>query len=120
MNDLDSLARAYIDAWNATDTVERTARIGTVFAADVSYRDPVMQGEGHAGIADLIGGVQNQFPGFRFALRGRPDGFADMIRFSWALGPEDSPSVIEGTDVCRIENGLLAQVTGFLDKIPAQ
>ena len=38
MNDLDSLARAYIDAWNATDTAERTARIGTVFAADVSYR----------------------------------------------------------------------------------
>ena len=54
----------------------------------VSYRDPMMQGDGHDGVAALIDGVQQRFAGFRFSLKGQPDGFEDHIRFSWDLGPE--------------------------------
>ena len=77
-----------------------------------------MQGDGHDGVAALIDGVQQRFTGFRFALKGQPDGFENHIRFSWELGPEGSPSVIEGTDVGVIEDGRLSKVTGFLDKVP--
>ncbi|MGH6807224.1 MAG: nuclear transport factor 2 family protein [Ensifer adhaerens] len=119
MNDLNRIAEAYIAAWNAKDH-SRNALIAEAFTADVAYRDPIMQGDGHEGIGGLIAGVQGQFPGFRFTLKGTPDGFADTIRFSWALGPEGVEPVIEGTDVGLIENGRLKQVTGFLDKVPAQ
>ncbi|KOF14166.1 polyketide cyclase [Ensifer adhaerens] len=119
MNDLNRIAQAYIAAWNA-EPGDRSALIEKAFSADVAYRDPIMQGDGHEGIGGLIAGVKGQFPGFRFTLKGTPDGFADTIRFSWALGPEGVEPVIEGTDVGLIENGRLKQVTGFLDKVPAQ
>ncbi|KSV76255.1 SnoaL-like domain protein [compost metagenome] len=120
MHDFNAIAEAYIAAWNTTDAAARSALIEKAFTADVAYRDPIMQGDGHAGIDALIAGVHGQFPGFRFTLKGAADGYADTIRFSWALGPEGVASVIEGTDVCQIENGRLKTITGFLDKVPAR
>jgi hypothetical protein len=120
MTTLEAIAHNYIAAWNEADAEARKAKLEAAFTGDVRYRDPVMQGDGHDGIAALIAGVQQRFSGFRFALKGNPDGFADTIRFSWALGPEGAESVIEGTDVGTIENGRLKSVTGFLDKVPAQ
>jgi hypothetical protein len=103
MHDFNAIARAYIAAWNTTDAASRAGQIEKAFTADVAYRDPIMQGDGHAGVDALIAGVHGQFPGFRFTLKGAADGYADTIRFSWALGPDGVPSVIEGTDVCQIE-----------------
>ena len=120
MTDLSTIAENYISAWNESDAAHRKALLEAAFTSDVSYCDPVMQGDGHAGIAALIDGVQQRFAGFRFSLKGEPDGFADKIRFSWNLGPEGTESVIEGTDIGVIENGRLKSITGFLDKVPAQ
>ena len=120
MTDLSKIAENYIAAWNETDASRRKARLEAAFTTSVSYRDPIMQGDGHDGVAALIDGVQQRFTGFRFALKGQPDGFENHIRFSWELGPEGSSSVIEGTDIGVIEDGRLSKVTGFLDKVPAQ
>jgi len=120
MTDLNTIAQNYITAWNESDAVRRKALLEQAFTRDVSYRDPLMQGDGHDGVAALIDGVQQRFAGFRFSLRGTPDGFGDTIRFSWNLGPEGTDSVIEGTDIGVIENGRLKSITGFLDKVPAQ
>ncbi|MER8426934.1 nuclear transport factor 2 family protein [Mesorhizobium sp. M0199] len=120
MTDLNTIAENYIAAWNESDAARRKALLKTTFTEDVGYRDPIMQGDGHDGIAALIEGVQQRFTGFRFSLKGEPDGFADAIRFSWNLGPDGTEPVIEGTDIGVIENGRLKSVTGFLDKVPAQ
>ncbi|ESZ35572.1 nuclear transport factor 2 family protein [Mesorhizobium sp. L2C066B000] len=120
MTDLNTIAQNYITAWNEADADRRAELLKATFTEDVSYRDPLMQGDGHAGVAKLIDGVQQRFAGFRFSLKGQPDGFGHRIRFSWNLGPEGVPSVIEGTDIGVIENGRLKSVTGFLDKVPAQ
>ncbi|MBV8913892.1 MAG: nuclear transport factor 2 family protein, partial [Acetobacteraceae bacterium] len=77
------------------------------------------KGEGHDGIDALIGGVQARFPGFRFALSGRPDGHGDAIRFSWDLGPEGAEPVVQGTDFAVLaRDGRLSAVTGFIDRLP--
>jgi hypothetical protein len=120
MTDLSKIAQNYIAAWNETDAARRQARLEAAFTAGVSYRDPLMQGEGRDEVAQLIDGVQHRFPAFRFTLKGEPDGFENHIRFSWELGPEGTPSVVEGTDIGIIEDGRLSKVTGFLDKVPAQ
>ncbi|MER8856077.1 nuclear transport factor 2 family protein [Mesorhizobium sp. M0757] len=120
MTDLNTIAQNYITAWNEADADRRAELLKATFTEDVSYRDPLMQGDGHAGVAKLIDGVQQRFAGFRFSLNGQPDGFGDRIRFSWNLGPEGVLSVIEGTDIGVIENGRLKSVTGFLDKVSAQ
>ena len=118
MTDLTKIAENYIRAWNETDADRRKTLLAAAFTEDVAYRDPIMQGDGHDGVAALIDGVQQRFSGFRFALKGQPDGFADRIRFSWALGPEASASIVEGTDIGIIHDGRLSSVTGFLDKVP--
>ena len=118
MTELNMIAERYIAAWNETDAAERGALLGAAFTDEISYADPIMQGDGHEGVDALIAEVHQKFAGFRFSLKGTPDGFADYIRFSWALGPEGTESVIEGTDVGIIEDGRLRMVRGFLDKVP--
>ena len=118
MTDLTKIAENYIRAWNEPDAARRKPLLAAAFTDDVVYRDPIMQGDGHDGIAALIAGVHQRFDGFRFALKGKPDGFADRIRFSWTLGPQDADSVVEGTDIGIIDEGRLSSVTGFLDKVP--
>ena len=120
MTEMKKIAEAYIAAWNETDAARRGKLMDAAFTPDVSYRDPLMQGDGHEGVAALIEGVHGQFPGFRFTLKGEPDGFADHVRFSWTLGPDGAEAPIEGTDICVIADGRLKEVTGFLDKVPAQ
>jgi SnoaL-like domain len=119
MTDLAAIAENYIRAWNETDAARRKPLLAATFTEDVAYRDPVQQGDGRDGIAALIDGVHQRFAGYRFALKGQPDGFADRIRFSWALGPEDSASIVEGTDIGVVHDGRLSAVTGFFDKLPA-
>ncbi|TIU05536.1 MAG: nuclear transport factor 2 family protein, partial [Mesorhizobium sp.] len=83
MTDLNTIAENYITAWNESDAVRRQTLLKAAFTEDVSYRDPIMQGDGHDGVDALIEGVQQRFAGFRFSLKGKPDGFGDTIRFSW-------------------------------------
>ena len=91
------------------------------FTEEVSYRDPIMQGDGHDGVAALIDGVQQRFAGFRFSLEGQAGRLCRPQSASRGISDRKaSDSVIEGTDIGVIENGRLKSVTGFLDKVPAQ
>ena len=119
MNDPQSVAERYLAAWNETDAPARRRLLAEHWSADAHYADPLMQGSGHDAIDALIAGVQQRFPGFRFVLRGRPDGHGDCVRFGWSLGPAGAPAPIEGTDVVRLAGGRLHSVVGFLDKVPA-
>ena len=113
------IAARYIEAWNEANPERRRALVRALWTEDATYRDPVMQGDGHDGIEALIGGVQAKFPSFRFALSGRPDGFGDRLRFSWDLGPEGAEPVVQGTDFGVLAgDGRLTAVTGFIDRLP--
>jgi len=118
MTDAAQIAQRYIDSWNETDADRRAGLLAALWTEDARYVDPMMAGQGRAQIDALIAGVHQQFPGFRFALSGKADGYGDKVRFSWTLGP-DGQSLVEGTDFGVVENGRLSAVTGFLDKVPA-
>jgi hypothetical protein len=116
--DADHVAEHYIAVWNETDESRRLKLLETHWADDAHYVDPIMQGSGRTQISALVGGVHQRYPGFRFALKGRPDGHGEQLRFSWTLGPSGSEDLIEGTDFVQLEAGKLRSVTGFLDKVP--
>ncbi|MEZ0168194.1 nuclear transport factor 2 family protein [Microvirga sp. TS319] len=118
MTDAAAIATRYISLWNESDSQCRKARLTELWSENGTYLDPLMQGHGHDQILDLIEGVHRQFPGFRFALVGQPDGYGNQVRFSWQLGPEGGDGPIKGTDFATLENGRLATVTGFLDQVP--
>ncbi len=117
--DIKAVTQGYIDAWNETDAERRRDLIARTWSKTAAYADPLMQGEGHAGINALIEGVQARFPDHRFKLTGNPDGFADRLRFSWELGPRGGEALVKGTDFAVVADGRLQSVTGFLDQVPA-
>jgi hypothetical protein len=118
MTDAAHIATRYIAVWNETDPARRRALLAESWADNATYVDPLMGGEGHDQIGALIAAVHERFPGFRFTLDGRVDGYGDKIRFSWALGPETEADMIKGTDFVVVENGRMKSITGFLDKVP--
>jgi len=119
MTDAAQIADRYIAVWNETDQARRRALLAAGWAENATYLDPVMCAEGREQIGALIAAVHERFPGFRFKLEGRADGYHDKVRFSWALGPDAEADLIKGTDFIVIEDGRVKSVTGFLDKVPA-
>jgi hypothetical protein len=120
MTDAQQIAERYINTWNEIDPESRNALLADGWTKNATYVDPLAVAEGHAQISALIGAIHARFPGFRFALSGTVDGYADKLRFSWTLGPDSQPDMIMGSDFVLCENGQLKSVTGFLDKVPAE
>ncbi|MFI4934663.1 MAG: nuclear transport factor 2 family protein [Caulobacterales bacterium] len=118
MTDAAAIAQRYIEAWNEKNPERRRTLIAGLWTEDASFVDPVMSGDGHAGIDAVIEGVQNRFPDYRFNLVGQADSFGDHLRLSWALGPGEGDAPVKGTDFATLQDGRLKVVTGFFDQIP--
>ena len=120
MTSYDELAQRYIDTWNETDPTVRRAAVDQLYSEDARSVDPLAVAAGREAIASMIGGVQDQFPGFTFRLAGPVDGHHNQARFGWELGPDGSQAPIVGFDVAvSDESGRIQTVLGFLDKVPA-
>ena len=76
------LAKQHLAARNETDYATRQQLIEQAFSPAANYQDPLMQGQGYEGIASMIAAAQSQFPGHRFTVRGTPDGYKQVLRFS--------------------------------------
>jgi hypothetical protein len=120
MSNLTDLIDRYIAMWNDTDAARRRNLITQTWTEAASYLDPVMNGEGQAGIDAMVQGVQARFPGHRFRRTSDVDAHHDRVRFSWELAPEDGPAVVNGTDFGVVAaDGRLQTITGFFDHTPA-
>ena len=116
--DAARLVDRYIEAWNETDPAARRDVIARTYTEDATYLDPLLSGVGHAGIDTMIGAAQPQFGGARFRLTGDIDAYHDVVRYAWALGPEDAP-LLSGVDFGVIADGRFRSITGFFDFMPA-
>jgi hypothetical protein len=111
-----AVAERYLAFWNEADPARRQALVAEAWTADGRYVDPLMSGEGHDGIAAMIGAARSQFPGHGFSLRGKPDGHGRHVRLSWDLAPAGGSPVAGGTDVATLDDeGRIVAVIGFLD-----
>jgi hypothetical protein len=118
-NPVHEVIERYIACWNQTDPGLRRKLIDQTWAADASYTDPLAAAAGRDAIDATIGAVQEQFPGFTFTLLGPVDSHHRQARFTWGLGPDGAEPVVVGFDVAVAgEDGRLATVLGFLDKVP--
>lgn len=118
--DYTDLAVRYIEAWNERDDASRRVVVERVWTPGATYVDPLAEASGHAAIAALIAGVQEQFPNFEFRLASLAESHHDHFRFSWELGPADRDAVVRGSDVATVEDGRIGSVVGFLDQVPAE
>jgi SnoaL-like domain len=119
MSEFNELVERYIALWNETDAGMRRALVARTFSEGAGYADPLFAGEGHDAIDGVVAAAQQRFPGLRIRRAGEVDGHHDRIRFCWeALAPEGAV-VAKGTDFATVAGTKLAQVTGFVDLMPA-
>jgi hypothetical protein len=118
MTDLTGLIDRYIAMWNETDDARRRDLIARTWTMDASYADPMLAGEGRAGIDAMVQVVQAKFPGHRLSRTGPVESHHDRVRFTWALAPEGGAAVVTGTDFAVVADQRLAAVTGFFDSAP--
>ena len=117
---MQEIIDGYIAAWNETDAAARRELVGSLWAADGSYTDPLADVRGPDAIAGLMGAAQQQFAGLAFTLGGPVDANHNQARFTWHLGPSEGEPVVIGFDVVVLDgDGRIASVHGFLDKVPA-
>jgi hypothetical protein len=117
---LQDLAERYIATWNETDPAARRLLVDDLWAKDGSYTDPLVAVEGREAVDATLAAVQGQFPGLVFTLGGPVDAHHDIARFTWELGPQGGEALVIGFDVLVADaDGRIAQVHGFLDKVPS-
>ncbi|MES9510975.1 nuclear transport factor 2 family protein [Streptomyces sp. NPDC000609] len=116
----EDAVQRYFAAWNATTAEETAKAVAAAFTESATYTDPLADVRGHEGLAGAIGGAHQQFPGFEFRLTGTPDGHHDLVRFSWELvSAADGSAPVAGSDVIVLaDDGRIASVSGFLDRVP--
>ncbi|GAA5060567.1 hypothetical protein HNP84_010038 [Thermocatellispora tengchongensis] len=119
MTDYAALVERYIATWNETDAETRAKAVAGLWTEDGSYTDPLADVRGHDAIGAVIGAVHERFPGFVFTPGSLLDGHGRLVRFTWGLGPAGGEPLAEGFDVAELaEDGRIARVLGFLDKVP--
>lgn len=118
-NDYRTAVTRYFEAWNAGTPADRERAVAQAWTEDATYTDPLADVRGHAELAALIAGAQEQFPGMSFVHTGTVDGHHHTARFSWELRAEDGAAPVAGFDVITLaEDGRIRSVLGFLDRVP--
>ena len=120
MRDVTKTVDTYLAMWNEIDPTRRAEQIGRAWADDGRYVDPLLEARGHAGLSDMVAGVQSKFPGHRFRRVGGVDTHHDELRFAWELVAPDGAVVVGGIDVGALaSDGRLRRITGFFGEIPS-
>ncbi|MEV7119006.1 nuclear transport factor 2 family protein [Kitasatospora griseola] len=119
--DLQNIVERYLAVWNETDPTARRKLVEDVWAADGTYTDPLTAVRGRDEFDAALAAVQAQFPGFAFRLGSPVDTHHNVARFTWELAPEGAEeALVVGFDVLTAtEDGRVASVVGFLDKVPS-
>jgi hypothetical protein len=110
----EALLDIYFDMWRTTDPSERTALVARAFTEDGRHVDPAADANGHAELAEMIGAVHAQFPGFEIERTSGIDQHGDQLRFAWSVTGADGSPIVSGIDVAELApDGRLQRVAGF-------
>jgi hypothetical protein len=105
----------YLAAWNETDPAARAALLEQAVAADLWYRDPLIEADGREGFAATLGFVQEHYPGHVIVRTSDVDAHHDLVRFNWAFGVPGEDPVLSGVDVAKFDaDGRLHRIIGFV------
>jgi hypothetical protein len=110
---------AYFAMWNEEDADRRAGLIERAWAEDGSYRDPLLEAEGHAALSEMVATVHGHYPGHRFRRTSGIDAHHAHLRFAWELVGPDGAVTVGGLDVGELApDGRLAHLTGFFGDLP--
>lgn len=118
MSEHQDVIDRYFAAWNEPDAGRRKALLEQTFTDDGRYRDPAAGAQGPAAIAEMMGAVQQRFPGMALARAGEIDAHNSQARFPWTLGKAGDEPIVRGIDFVEVAaDGRLVTVIGFFDHV---
>jgi hypothetical protein len=109
----------YMDAYSEPDPALRAQLVAKTFAPDAELIDPPIDGKGHAGITEMMGGVLGHYPDHRFRRTTGIDAHHNVARYGWELVDSAGTVALDGTDVAEFDDGgAISRVLGFLGELP--
>jgi hypothetical protein len=98
------------------DAAKRSAAIRELYSPDAVLYEPDDVATGHEAIAHTVSALLGSLsPSFIFTALGPAVGHHGLARLRWSLGPPGGPVAVTGTDVARIEGGVILSLHVFLD-----
>jgi hypothetical protein len=88
--------RAYLSAWSERDPSLRAELVERAWAPDGRLIDPPLTGEGHDGISEMAGAMQEHYAGHSFRRASDVDAHHDHLRFAWELVGPDGEVALTG------------------------
>lgn len=111
----ERIVDTYLTCWNEHDPDKRAVAISAVWHDDARSVDPLADVTGHAAIAEMMNGVNDQMPDHQFEQRGPARAHHDVIHWAWAMCAPDGTQVLTGVDTAHVRNGRITSLYGFFD-----
>ena len=112
---IEQLMRAtLLEVFNERDGELRRAAISRTYTPDVRFSDPDEVVEGHSALDVKAGKILDGAPGFVFTAAGPVRVNHDLGYLEWGFGPQGQPSVVRGSDIALVVDGLIARLYTFL------
>ena len=117
----EAVVGAYFAMWNEDDADARAELIRQAWAADGTYRDPLLAADGYAALSEMVETVHQHYPGQRFARLTAIDEHNGFARFGWHLAADDGAVTVGGIDIAELaDDGRLRRITGFFGDVAAR
>lgn len=115
--DYDGLMQANLArVFGERDASRRMNAIAEIYADDAVLYEPDASAAGHTAISQAVEALLSSLPpNFVFTAIGPAIGHHGVGRLRWQSGPPNGPVAVTGTDVARIEGGLIQTLYVFLD-----
>ena len=112
--DHQAIVDDYLQAWNTTDPVVRSATVAAVYAVDARVCDPLFEVAGHEQLTALFAHFHEAYAGAKFRQKGAIDAHHQLLRWGWEMVGADGAVMLDGLDVGVLDDdGKLASVAGF-------
>src|SRR6201987_4461371 len=113
------LTRNLHDVFGENDPVRRRAAINEIFTEDCVFYEPsggVYRGRDE--IDHVAGKLRAMHPDFRYQPIAEPEELGNAGRVKWVEGRSSEPPAVAGTDFIIAQDGRIAAVYVFFDKLP--
>ena len=112
------LTRNLHDVFGENDPARRRAAIDEIFTEDCVFYEPRGVYRGRDEIDRVAGAIKATHPDFRYQPIAGPEEMGNGGRIRWISGRPGEPPAYAGTDFIIAQNGRIAAVYLFFDKLP--
>jgi hypothetical protein len=112
------LIRNLQDVFGENDPARRRAAIDEIFTDDCVFYEPGGLYRGRDEIDRVAGAIKATHPDFRYQPIAEPEELGNGGRVLWVSGRDGEPPAYAGTDFIISQDGRIAALYLFFDKLP--